>query len=502
MNLYVFSIGGSGIRVLHSLIMLLASGMKIKAEIITPVIIDTDEHNGNLETTKELMKIYSRIYNKISVLNGQESVFEKTKTTKTSVFSTKINEPVYITIDGQQYANLRALIKEADPTIDKDLKSEIETLFSNDNLDMPLTYGFIGNPNIGCVVLNYLFNDSQNFTKLVDEIIKTKTDKIFIISSIFGGTGAAGFPLLLNIFSDKKAPNTLGALSISPYYTLDDTPINTGNSILDGSSEGVKKYVIDPKQFNAKTFAAQLYYANYIKNSVDALYYVGDNTLKSSYPNCLGGSEQKNPAHVIELMGALSIIHFTNEIERNGNEADTKYIDFILNAQDETEMNSGYFGDLDLKQSLVRMWMFKRFYEIYLPEYLKKKPIPTGLANIGFNENCYEDGQNGLSAAIKAFLGNYESWVKDLNLDTIHSRKFKFVDTPQKPEDEFIHQYFEGYLIRQKGFFQKSEVKSDFLNSLDIISLKQPKVTGGDMYAKVVRYASQVIDHIINTKLQ
>ena len=41
-KLYIFGIGGTGSRVIKSLVMLAASGVKIEANAIVPIIVDPD----------------------------------------------------------------------------------------------------------------------------------------------------------------------------------------------------------------------------------------------------------------------------------------------------------------------------------------------------------------------------------------------------------------------------------------------------------------------------
>ena len=59
-KLYVFGIGGTGSRVLKSLVMLLASGVECKMDIV-PVIIDPDDSAADMTRTVELMKKYKAI---------------------------------------------------------------------------------------------------------------------------------------------------------------------------------------------------------------------------------------------------------------------------------------------------------------------------------------------------------------------------------------------------------------------------------------------------------
>ena len=67
MNLYVFAIGGSGSRVLRSLTMLLAAGVKMESKII-PIIIDPDVSNGDLDRTVSCLRQYEEIRNQRHLL--------------------------------------------------------------------------------------------------------------------------------------------------------------------------------------------------------------------------------------------------------------------------------------------------------------------------------------------------------------------------------------------------------------------------------------------------
>ncbi|CDN31801.1 Sll0445 protein [Mucinivorans hirudinis] len=69
-------------------------------------------------------------------------------------------------------------------------------LFSQKNLESDMKVGFKGNPNIGSVVLNQ-FADSAEFKSFANDF--QQGDKVFIISSIFGGTGII-LPSLRTVF--------------------------------------------------------------------------------------------------------------------------------------------------------------------------------------------------------------------------------------------------------------------------------------------------------------
>lgn len=187
--------------------------------------------------------------------------------------------------------------------MDKPTQALMRILFSEKNLQSSMDVGFKGNPNIGSVVLNQIV-DSENFSTFANSF--AQGDKIFIISSIFGGTGASGFPLLLKTLrTNNVMPNNdlinnaeIGAITLLPYFKLEQSD----------ESE------IDSSTFISKTKSALAYYENNISrnSSINALYYLADD-VSNIYQNHEGGSMQKNDAHLVEFLAATAIVDFCNK---------------------------------------------------------------------------------------------------------------------------------------------------------------------------------------------
>lgn len=291
-KLYIFGIGGTGARVLRSLTMMLASGVQLGQDEIVPIFIDPDESNADLSRTVDLMNLYSRIRQDLTFASSNNNKF----------FRTSIN---------QELPGFRLQIKDTDDksfqkfmdvsTMSRENQAMVKLLFSEKNLKSKMDVGFKGNPNIGSVVLNQIVN-SDDFDTFANGF--SAGDKIFIISSIFGGTGASGFPLLLktlrtgNSFPNFQTINDaeIGAVTILPYFKLKPSD----------ESE------IDSSTFISKTKSALAYYEDNISknNQINALYYLGDD-VQNIYENYEGGVEQKNDAHLIEFLAATAIVDFS-----------------------------------------------------------------------------------------------------------------------------------------------------------------------------------------------
>ncbi len=305
-RLFLFCIGGTGVRILKALTFLLASGVEIKASQVIPIIIDPDASGGDLNRTVELLNKYRSIRKSLEFSKNQfyhtdiQTLSSLDTTTKGSSMGGVLPPSGFkFNIDGTKDGKFRNFI--AYDQLDQSNKSLVDVLFSEDNLNAELKVGFKGNPHMGSVVLNQ-FKESNDFKYFAAHF--NKNDRVFIMSSIFGGTGAAGFPLLVknireadrNLAGNEFLRNSIiGALSVLPYFGVKPN----------------KKSKIDKGTFISKTKAALQYYADNLtgNNSLNAMYYLGDTPI-SNYDNHEGGTSQKNDAHLIELLSAMSIVDF------------------------------------------------------------------------------------------------------------------------------------------------------------------------------------------------
>ena len=157
-KIFVFGIGGTGSRILRSLAMMLASGVKFGANEIVPIIIDPDVANADLTRTVSLLNNYTAIREKLQFSNDNRSRF----------FHTEIERilPNYtLRINDTDDKSFQQFIEYA--SMSKPNKAMTKMLFSDKNLESSMEVGFKGNPNIGSVVLNQIahsadFNDFAN----------------------------------------------------------------------------------------------------------------------------------------------------------------------------------------------------------------------------------------------------------------------------------------------------------------------------------------------------
>jgi hypothetical protein len=375
-KLYVFGIGGTGARVVKSLTMLLASGINTNFEIV-PILIDPDRAGGDLNRTVKTLREYQLIQKEVKGFD-QNHFFKNGISTLSEIIANSGGNSTVVDgfrfeLDGVQNDRYKDFIDFAN--LDPNNKWLTSLLFSERNLDSNLEIGFKGNPNIGSIVLNQ-FTKSEAFQAFADSF--EKDDRIFIVSSIFGGTGAAGFPLLLkNIrqgfvkekFYAHLQNSVIGAITVQPYFKVKQ----------DDESE------IDSHGFISKTKAALHYYFKNVtgNSTINALYYIGD-LAENTYENHQGGTDQRNDAHFIELASAMAIVDFANT---DGN--------YIRTTQGKAE--NAVYKEFGIKENAQHI-TFKHLTDASL-NLMKKNITEYFYFNIFLKEKLHDELNNPYASA-------------------------------------------------------------------------------------------------------
>jgi len=407
-NTFVFGIGGTGARIVRSLTMLLAAGTKLNdTNKIIPVIIDVDADNADTSRALAALKTYKYI---------RSHGYSNSEELRDGFFNANLNTLSSITPENDyseglddsfqlQFENLeKSFIEYLDPRgelvgdINMDL---LEALYDNSNHDDPntelnlkLNQGFKGNPNIGSVVFNNLSN-----TKEFKFVLKSigENDRIFIVSSIFGGTGSSGFPQLVKLLQqeEKLRGNKYGALTVMPYFNVTDD----------------SKSAINSDMFNSKTEAALSYYLKYLNGKINCFYQLWDRPLKQ-YENKQGGIEQKNSAHLIELIGATAIIDFVNKPDGNfASKGQTQYFDFGIKKEDQI-IDLRHFYPNTAKTVMEPLTLLTYAMKVYLESipdmrneaFYKELDLGDKIPNSAFYQN------------LTAFFSvHYKNWLVEMS---------------------------------------------------------------------------------------
>lgn len=419
-KIFLFGIGGTGSRVIKSLVLMSASGVDIQANAIVPIIIDPDFANADLTRTIEQIKTYSAIRKSLDFTASSNNKFFKPN------FEDVVNG-YRLRLKDTKNKKFKEFIQY--DTLGKENRALASILFSESNLDADMEVGFKGNPNIGSIVLNQ-FTDSEDFLAFAAAF--KPGDRVFIVSSIFGGTGASGFPLILknirsilstmpNCDAIQNAP--VGAITVLPYFAVKPEE----NSQINSST------------FVGKTKAALHYYENNVtgsNSSVNVLYYIGDERNRQ-YDNKEGGQLQKNNAHIIELASALSIVDFASisdddaamVCDKDGNgrvyAPSPRFKEFGIDNDTERII----FTDFTRKTRDIICVPMTQFILLskYLKEHIKSAlPLPWAKDN-DFNESFLNSSFMSDLEKITTF---YMEWLREMDDNDRGFKPFK-IDIPK-----------------------------------------------------------------------
>ena len=465
MKLFIFAIGGTGSRVLKSMLMLCAAGVRpvdaagnpIPDVEIVPIIIDPHKSNADLKRTERLLGAYSMLREKLYGKNANATGFFATKISSLKEVVSSSQVP----LDDSFIFNLAAVenYKFRDfisyNTMNEPNQALTSLLFADYQLENKMSIGFVGSPNIGSVALNGV-KDSNEFKAFAN--VFADGDRIFFISSIFGGTGAAGFPIIVknirqarNIDAKNKAllqHAPIGGLTVLPYFSLME-------------SEDKKDNRIDNADFVVKTQSALEYYNNTLtgdkSNAVNAIFYLGDYGHNAPYAYDPGDKrDQHDPAHLIEMVGALAPFKFmsmaddeltdpstglplTTKAFEYGLEQDTDFVDFSCFGQE------------------TRSLIYRKMVRLHLL-YIYLRTGLNGMIGQGFTADSPRITREFLGSQFyrvltQQFFDSYIEWLTEL----LHNRRHvTLFNEGEMDMNKAIHK-----VLTKKGIFGAKKVDND-----------------------------------------
>ena len=386
-----------------------------------------------------LLKTYKSLHDQLKFGRNSKSEFFKTNIDD---LNTSFRMQVADVADKDFQSYIKYL------NLDTRNKALVSLLFSKKNLEARMDVGFKGNPNMGSVVLNNFSTEADNDLGSILESFQSG-DKIFIISSIFGGTGAAGFPLLLKTLRQAQSSQLpsaalvanapIGAITVLPYFGVQH----------DEDSE------INMDSFMSKAKAALSYYRDNL--NTDVLYYISDK-LSKNYDNHEGDSAQCNNAHFVEMVAALSIVDFCkNNVQHDGSKS---FKEFGFN-EDKPVVSIRTLADSTralVGKPLISMFIFEKFYK----EHLKNTWENAWAKDFSYAD---DDNEGKMDSTVMShdFFVKLTKFLKDFDNEWLremanNSRAFKPFNLETSGEN--IFNSIDGYEPKKTGFWGKLTSKN------------------------------------------
>lgn len=222
-RLFLISVGGSGTRVIESLVHMLAMGGQSEQwpEEIHILIMEMDMGNGNFVRLHDLLEKYQAMQKACSVLGDRNRFFKP-----------KIIPYFWLPLTANPF-----LRKTLHTLVGVDEKAQIlsSLLYTEEEMNMTIDNGFKGRPALGIAYFNQLspLKDAavRGFLEAMqrsdpdseqDSAQAKPLPRVLIISSCHGGTGATGIPALEQMLHKHFSlqPLHLGLLLMLPTFSV------------------------------------------------------------------------------------------------------------------------------------------------------------------------------------------------------------------------------------------------------------------------------------------
>jgi hypothetical protein len=206
---FVLGIGGTGMRCIESLIHLCAMGMFDDTDIHL-LALDTDKNNGNFGRLKELKEAYA---NTKDTLDSHIETF----------FSAKIHYYEF-SPDYEKKSTFKEVFGYSDTQYNQREEADLADLVLDKNVEeFNLQHGYRAQTHLGSMMMyqsiveaaqSTMPNDLKNFvSQLITETTSGKA-KVFILGSVFGGTGASSIPIIPQALSKAAEVISKGSANV------------------------------------------------------------------------------------------------------------------------------------------------------------------------------------------------------------------------------------------------------------------------------------------------
>jgi len=320
----LIGVGGTGAKIVESALFLLSAGVGPKPRVIVG-LVDQDNSNGNVRRTEHLLSLLSSVKERF---NGSKNAIDwKSQDSDggTPLFSIEL-EPLFGEGSSAHWRpapdklrTLRHILQHTE--LPDDEKVLFDLLFRNETAapadaeqTMELAEGYRGRAHVGAAALVSAINyDQPEFLTRLVELMRASSGgeevRIFMAGSLFGGTGAAGFPTIARMLHKLRAPDNdkrikgdkvhIGGALMLPYFQFSDPDSEAAN-------------VITSAQLLPQARVAVEFYQNLLQQEgvFDRLYVSGWDKMFSLNYHEPGRAEQRNPPLLPELVAALGAIDF------------------------------------------------------------------------------------------------------------------------------------------------------------------------------------------------
>lgn len=307
----IIGIGGTGAKVVEAVLNLAAMG--IGPSTLRVGFVDQDESNGNLNRAQTVFNAYRAARSEWR--DGAAHCIvgtDECALLKTDVQPIDGKSGLWIP-DSSQGATLAGIFGPMgrDQFL-FDALFETGTDEESEEQDLDLKEGYRGRPHIGAAAMTLKSEQGGDFWDAITETIKKAAAgkvRILLAGSIFGGTGAAGFPTIARLIRNrldeadiKKDKVDIGGILMQPYFWFQDPGKEQDQNVARAHEQAIQAR------------GALQHYHHLLgergQHLFDQLYLVGWHPYFQIDSHAKGLAAQRNPALLPEFVAAAAAARF------------------------------------------------------------------------------------------------------------------------------------------------------------------------------------------------
>lgn len=411
---YIIPIGGTGARVTRAMVFLAMAGC-FNGEKFKIMCIDSDESNGDVKRLENVINTYQKVRKKLEnekLTNKEHNDYIFPEIVSADIDKNAGKKLVWSPLsseDTNSNMSMSEMVRES--TMSNKIRDVYDFLYSKSERDKKLVGGFYGHTSIGSYFMARQIVEDGKYTAVWADFfnnINEKEDKVFIIGSIFGGTGASGVPTVARILHEMEETKNLpiGAIFLQPYF----------KPILRKDDNHALK--IDWNTFTTKTKIALEYYSKQGYNNVfREMYFIGEDNDENFMfvKNNECGDTQENKANVIEVIAATALLDFiSRDYSDNTQSFNTRFTEKVLRENEKsaviTKDSLKVTKQKNLFKNIEKFLKFSILFNRYYYHLIKYNE-----QDIGFH---YRDIDLETADEMYAMCQSYVAWIRDIIVKT------------------------------------------------------------------------------------
>lgn len=488
---FVLGIGGTGMRCIESLIHLCAMGMFDDTDIHL-LALDTDKDNGNYARLKEVKEAYMKVK---GVDASQHTALKNT------FFSANLHYYDF-SPDYEKKSDFKSVFNYGDTKYNNSEQTDLADLVLSKNVEnFNLRHGYRAQTHLGSMMMYHSIleetrsNHNSELKNYLSKLIQASQNgmaRVFILGSVFGGTGASSIPIIPQAISKAVeimsggAANVLnnayfGATLLTAYFNFKSP---TGTELEN------QKIIATSDKFALNSQVAMMFYEDdaTVKSTYQKFYMLGtpgvewDPMAKKKddiKETITGGANQRNDSHYVELLAACAALNFfessESDLQQHKQNNDIEYLYRAVNDNGKLEFRD-FVGQESEMEFAKKLGMLVAFSFLCNGEDDFVESVASGGHKdiMSFEDISPTQVKDGIKEYFRLFHFSlnkddsiYEGWLRQLHRSAGFDDNFLLnaaLFTPQRRK-EISNNKWNKHLYKTEGVGKENKFEIVFFGS-------------------------------------